>query len=94
MPAPAGHHPSGQLGINAWAQAARLLRMAAAVFLVLTKSGRMRRRIVTANRSSRFDFDPTRQSHERAFRWCYRDVCLTGSEIKHVYDRASDVFLP
>jgi hypothetical protein len=42
----------------------------------------------------KFDVNPTRQSHELALRWCYGRVCLAGREIKHVYDRASDVFLP
>ena len=41
-----------------------------------------------------FDLKPTRQSHEAALRRRHRCVCLTGSKIKHVYDRASDVFPP
>jgi hypothetical protein len=52
------------------------------------------KRLATDRSRFRFDFNPTRQSHKPAFRWCYCGVCPTGSEIKHVYDRASDVFLP
>ena len=46
-----------------------------------------------SSRSS-FYLKSTRQSHEVAFRRCYCGVRLRGSEIKHVYDRAPDVFLP
>jgi hypothetical protein len=42
----------------------------------------------------KFGVDPARQSHKPPLRWRYCGVCLAGSEIKHVYDRASDVFLP
>jgi hypothetical protein len=41
-----------------------------------------------------FDFNPAGQPHKSAFRWCYRGVCPTRNQIKHVYDRATDVFPP
>jgi hypothetical protein len=37
---------------------------------------------------------PTGQSHEPALRWRYGGICLTGSQIEHMYNRASDVLLP
>jgi len=43
---------------------------------------------------SRFDFDPTGQSHKFAVRGCDRGVCVTGRQIKDVHDRASNVLLP
>jgi hypothetical protein len=41
-----------------------------------------------------FDLDPTSQSHEFAFCWCYCGVGLTGNKVKRVHDRASNVLLP
>jgi hypothetical protein len=40
------------------------------------------------------DFDRTRQSHKSTLCRCYRGVGLAGRKIKHMNDRAADVFLP
>src|SRR5437660_2166906 len=39
-------------------------------------------------------FNPTGQTHKLAFRRRYGAVCHARTEIEHVHDRASDVFLP
>jgi hypothetical protein len=40
------------------------------------------------------DLHPARQSHEAALRRCHRCMCRAGTQIEHVDDRTSDVFLP
>jgi hypothetical protein len=42
----------------------------------------------------KFHANLTRQSHKPAPRWSYCGMGPAGSEIQHVHDRASDVFLP
>jgi hypothetical protein len=42
----------------------------------------------------RCDLNPARQSPEPAFRGGDCGVRAGGAEVKHVYDRAADVFLP
>ena len=57
-------------------------------------AGAFATRLTAAGSCFRFDLNPARQSHEPAFGGCDCGVRARGAEIKHVYDRAADVFLP